>query len=73
MNVILQEFARDWLKANLPKLSEPQAHTFKLMYAPLEQDIDLDKLAVELPEDKLDWAMMQVHNTLHKKSRVNNL
>jgi len=74
MNKQLQDYAREQLKAGLAQLPETWHRTFKLMYGR-----DNGKRSVEdavalqindvvdiMPEDKLDWAMQQVENSLKK-------
>lgn len=77
MNHILQKVAREYLKENIQKLPEDWQHTFKLMYArnngrrsveeasliPINDAID------RMPEESLDWAMIQVENSLIKLAK----
>jgi hypothetical protein len=74
MNNQLQDYAREQLKAGLAQLPENWQRTFKLMYGrdngkrsventvalPINDVVDI------MPEDKLDWAMQQVENSLKK-------
>ncbi len=74
MNHILQKFARQYLKDNLNKLPGDWQKKFKLMYArnngkrSVEDSllIDINEVVDKIPEDKLDWAMIQIENSLKK-------
>lgn len=74
MNAQLQEFARYTLKLGLAKLPEDSQRVFKLMYATtgsghktvVHLEWTIDKVVDKMPEEKLDWAMQQVENTLAK-------
>ena len=72
MNSQLSEFARDYLKKNLSLLPEGSRDKFRAMYGYGPQCRDwevarskpIDQIVDEMPDDKLDWAMSQVENTL---------
>ena len=66
MNEELSTFARNYLKENLVKLNEGQLNVFKQMYSPVNPDRTIDQVVDAMPEEKLDWAMSQVQNTLPK-------
>lgn len=74
MNSKLQDFAREQLKAGLAQLPETWQRTFKLMYGRGNgkrsvQDtvaLQINDVVDIMPEDKLDWAMQQVENSLKK-------
>ena len=67
MNKQLQLFARQNLKDGLAQLSENQQTMFKKMYSHENQDADIKDVVDAMPEDKLDWAMKQVQNTLKER------
>ena len=71
MNAALQEFARQQLKDGLSKCTEAQRDLFRRMYSHKDLTCPMDEVVDRMPEDKLDWAMQQVENTLveagHKK------
>ena len=74
MNKELQEFARKKLKEGLVKCTEGELRLFKQMYSypdisKLKSSLlaSIDDVVDFMPEDKLDWAMTQVKNTLKKK------
>ena len=76
MNDSLKAYAKSELKEGLKLLPEGWQNKFKLMYGragglrsveealamPIEDVVD------EMPEDKLDWAMTQVQNSIKKCS-----
>lgn len=66
MNHLLQEFARRWLKERLSVLPERNQEIFKRMYSPFAIAAPIDRVVDQMPEDKLDWAMTQVENTVNK-------
>lgn len=66
MNKYLQKFARDSLKEWLPKLTNEQQHIFKCMYSHLDLKKPIDEVVELMPSEKLDWAMIQVQNSLKK-------
>jgi hypothetical protein len=78
MNERLQKFARDTMKENLPKLPADSQRTFKLMYGRangLRSVEDAEAMTVEavvdeIPEERLDWAMQQVQNTLKGQGKT---
>ena len=68
MNEQLQSFARDELKKGLSQLPEAHSHIFKCMYSHENLDADINDVVDSMPEEKLDWAMQQVQNSLDKIS-----
>ena len=66
MNEELSTYARKFLKENIPKCSEGEIHVFKMMYSPVNPQLDIDKVIDQMPDEKLDWAMSQVNNTMKK-------
>lgn len=67
MNNQLQNFARNNLKEGLAKLPESNQMLFKRMYSHDDLTRDINEVVDLIPEDKLDWAMQQVENTLIKQ------
>lgn len=75
MNPQLQQFARDALKKGLAECSPEQQDLFRRMYAPwamkgnfteANRFMPINEVVDEMPEDRLDWAMQQVQNTIAK-------
>jgi hypothetical protein len=74
MNKHLLEFSRNWLITNLNLLPPHCNKTFKLMYGRLNgkrsvEDailMPIEDVIMEIPEEKLDWAMQQVENSIQK-------
>jgi hypothetical protein len=78
MNDQLQSFAREELKKGLALLPESWQDKFKLMYGRedtklrSEEDIreikaiPINEVVDSMSEDKLDWAMQQVNNSIKK-------
>ena len=65
MNNQLQEFAREQLKIGLSKLPEDSQMIFKRMYSHENLDADINDVVDSMPEDRLDWAMQQVKNSVN--------
>ncbi len=80
MNKQLQSFARTELKNGLAKLPKGHHRIFKLMYAPFErgktvkeriEKYSIGEIVDLIEDDKLDWAMQQVQNSLDKLEKTN--
>lgn len=78
MNNQLQSFARTSLKSDLATLPEGWQRKFKLMYGraggmrSVEDScaMDINEVVDEIPDEKLDWAMQQVDNSIKKLSEA---
>lgn len=70
MQDLLQDSARNYLKTNLLKLPSGWQMKFKRMYSSDDLDADIDDVVDVIPEDKLDWAMEQVQNSIEKLSKT---
>lgn len=68
MNEELSTFARNFLKENLVKCTEGEITVFKQMYSPVVPDRSINDVIDNMPDEKLDWAISQVKNTLLKKN-----
>lgn len=66
MNNKLKSFAREELKKGLSQLPDGWHRRFKQMYSPKNLDMDINDVVDKMPEEKLDWAMQQVENSLEK-------
>lgn len=66
MNEELATYARNYLKENLVKLPEGYVNVFKRMYSPLNFDLPINDVVDNMPDEKLDWGMSQVKNSLNK-------
>lgn len=66
MNNSVQDFVRNQLKSGLAKLPENWLFTFKRMYSHDNLEATIDEIVDNLQEDKLDWALTQVENSLKK-------
>jgi len=69
MNENLVEFARNQLKEGLRQLSDGWQFMFKRMYSHKNLDLDIETVVDNMPEDKLDFAMTQVENSLIKQKQ----
>ena len=69
MNKRLTEWARNDLVTELGHCSEAQRSLFKRMYSHNDLDLSISEVVANMPDDKLDWAMSQVINTVAKTGR----
>jgi hypothetical protein len=70
MNVILDAFARQWLKDNLALCSEKEQQVFMMMYSHQDRDRPIDAAVDAMPTERLDLVMVQVKRTLDKQRRA---
>ena len=64
MNSLIANYARSKIKEGLLTLSERHRMIFKRMYSARDLKRPIDDVIKDLPEEKLDWALTQVQNTL---------
>lgn len=69
MNKELSTVARNYLKENIAKCTVGEIHVFKMMYSPVNPELPIDKVVDKMPDEKLDWAMSQIKNTLKNKKQ----
>ena len=67
MNETLQKFARNTLKAGFAQCTLAQQLMFKRMYSH-NLELPLESIVDAMPEEKLDWAMVQVERALQLKN-----
>lgn len=78
MNEQLQQYARQSLKDGLEQLPEAWQRRFKLIYArdggrrSVEdaEAMPINDVVDTMPDDKLDWAMQQVQNSIDKLAKA---
>lgn len=76
MNEMLRNYAVDYLKNTVPNLTTGNQRRFKLMYGRDDgnrsvkdtENMDILSVVDEIPDEKLDWAMQQVMNTVVKNN-----
>ena len=68
MNKTLSTTARNLIKSGLMQCSEAQRYVFKYLYVADDSYdvIDINTVVDNIPDDKLDWALTQVENTITK-------
>ncbi len=66
MNETVITFTRNKIKEGLGKLSEEHKLRFNRMYSFKNLDKDVNEVVDEMSEEKLDWALTQVQNSLRK-------
>jgi hypothetical protein len=64
VNGILQDYGRKWLLDNIRKCNQEQQKLFKRMYCPEAPDTDIETVVKDMMVAHLDWAMVQVQNTV---------
>ena len=65
MNKILEKYARSYLRNNLSTLPKSYQILFKRMYGK-NVNLHINKVVNAMSVDKLDWAMMQVYQTIEE-------
>ena len=66
MNTQIQDYVRKELKEGLEKLPENWQLIFKRMYSHKNLEASIEEVVNNVPEEKLDWALTQVQNSLAK-------
>jgi hypothetical protein len=69
MNVILDAYARQWLKDSLALCSEKEQAVFMMMYSHQDRDLPIATVVDRLPTERLDWVMVQVKRTLDAQKK----
>ena len=72
MNDQLQTYARNTLKEGLAKCTLIEQYFFKRMYSHGNLELSVDEVVDQMEDDKLDWAMEQVQQTLDKRTEATN-
>jgi len=67
MNSQLVSYARQKIKEGLSELTEGNQMKFKRMYSHNNLELPINNVVDNMPEEKLDWALTQVQNTLKMK------
>ena len=81
MNKTLEASARNYLRTELSRLAASQQMIFKLMYGRLNEKrpyeaakaLSIETVVAEVPVDKLNWAMIQVENSVKKMELAGNV
>lgn len=70
MNKWLEQYARNWIKANLSVCTEAEQTKFRWMYGKKGSGTkSINEIVDEMETSTLDWAMTQIYNTLIKRRR----
>lgn len=64
MNSSLANYARQKIKEGLSQLSEGHQMKFKRMYSHNNLKLSIEDIVKNMPEEKLNWALTQVQNSL---------
>ena len=70
MNNKVSDFTREEIKDGLKQLPEKWQLMFKRMYSHNNLELDIDSVVDNMPDDKLDWALTQVENSLAKIEKL---
>jgi len=73
MNKSILNFAKQEIKKYLHQCSEPQQMIFKRMYSYNNLTLPIDEVVDNMPDEKLDWALTQVQNTLKNQIKLHSL
>ena len=66
MNKSISDFTRQQIKEGLKQLPYNWQMMFKRMYSHNNLDCDIVTVVDNMPDEKLDWALSQVENSLKK-------
>lgn len=66
MNKTVSNFTKQQIKEGLKQLPDDWQMMFKRMYAHNNLDCDIETVVDNVPDEKLDWALSQVENSLKK-------
>lgn len=69
MNKYLEKYARDFIKTGLGTLPESNRLVFARLYSSKAPDRPINDVVNSMPKDQLDWAMMQVQNSVDKLTK----
>lgn len=64
MNPTLAKMARSLIKEGLQQCSNGQQDFFKRIYTDGNFELNIDTVVDRMPDDKLDWALTQIENTI---------
>jgi len=70
MNSTLTNFARNTLKEDLSQCTDSQLLLFKRMYSSQDLTKEINLVIDDMSDGDLDWAMVQVKNTLEKNKKL---
>ena len=66
MNKSISDFTIQQIKEGLKQLPDNWQMMFKRMYSHNNLDCDIVTVVDNMPDEKLDWALSQVENSLKK-------
>ena len=66
MNKSISDFTRQQIKEGLKQLPDNWQMMFKRMYSHNNLDCDIVTVVDNMPDEKLDWTLSQVENSLKK-------
>lgn len=67
MNKTVVRFMREQIKKGLDKLEDKHRLFFKRMYSQAIMSKSINDIIDNMPEQKLDWALTQIENTLKEE------
>lgn len=70
MNNKVSNFTREEIKQGLKQLPESWQLMFKSMYSHENINLDIDAVVDNMPDEKIDWALTQVENSLSKLKKL---
>lgn len=69
LNEQVKKYIKDEIYVGLIQLPDGWITKFKRMYSPKDLTVDLKTIINNLPEEKLNWALTQVQNSLKKLAK----
>ena len=68
----LSDEYRTRMKEIVHQLPDANILIFKRMYSHLNLDLDIDAVIDNMPDEKLEWALTQLENTIKKQEELND-
>lgn len=62
----VEKYTRQEIKEGLTQLSDKHVDIFKRMYSPDNLSLDIDTVVENIPNERLNWALVQVTNSVNK-------
>jgi len=69
MNKTVVNFIREEIKKGLAQLEDKNRLLFNRMYSHDNLERPVNEVVDDMPEEKLNWALTQVENSLRKKEK----
>ena len=72
-NETIKNIAKELLKKLLSECTDNQQLMFKRMYSHKNLELTINEAVEQMEDDKIDWAMTQVEQTIKKNNSIDNI